>query len=167
MLFRSTLKHSATWTANTASTARRMTQEYRNLPTPVIIPMGIDADHFRRNVESLPSLYKESDGKIVLLFVGRLIEIKGVHILIEAFSLLPDTIKKNTVLWIIGDGDKKSSLQEKTKELGIENSVSFVGTVNYHNINKYYSAADIFIGPSRSEERRVGKECRSRWSPYH
>ena len=23
------------------------------------------------------------------------------------------------------------------------------------------------VGPSRSEERRVGKECRSRWSPYH
>ena len=23
------------------------------------------------------------------------------------------------------------------------------------------------IGPSRSDERRVGKECRSRWSPYH
>jgi glycosyltransferase involved in cell wall biosynthesis len=145
---RFTLKHSATWTANTASTARRMTQEYRNLPTPVIIPMGIDADHFRKNTESLPSLYQKADGKIILLFVGRLIEIKGVHILIEAFTLLPDTIKKNAVLWIIGDGDEKSSLQEKAKELGIENSVSFVGTVNYHNINKYYSAADIFIGPS-------------------
>src|ERR1035441_8320936 len=25
----------------------------------------------------------------------------------------------------------------------------------------------IWDGPSRSEERRVGKECRSRWSPYH
>src|SRR2546427_1330088 len=24
-----------------------------------------------------------------------------------------------------------------------------------------------FIVPTRSEERRVGKECRSRWSPYH
>ena len=23
------------------------------------------------------------------------------------------------------------------------------------------------IEKSRSEERRVGKECRSRWSPYH
>ena len=23
------------------------------------------------------------------------------------------------------------------------------------------------IGLARSEERRVGKECRSRWSPYH
>ena len=24
-----------------------------------------------------------------------------------------------------------------------------------------------FTQKSRSEERRVGKECRSRWSPYH
>src|SRR3712207_8583536 len=24
-----------------------------------------------------------------------------------------------------------------------------------------------FSTPGRSEERRVGKECRSRWSPYH
>ena len=23
------------------------------------------------------------------------------------------------------------------------------------------------LGDNRSEERRVGKECRSRWSPYH
>ena len=29
-------------------------------------------------------------------------------------------------------------------------------------------AADITVEfPERSEERRVGKECRSRWSPYH
>ena len=25
----------------------------------------------------------------------------------------------------------------------------------------------LVLSPSRSEERRVGKECRSRWSPYH
>src|SRR5215510_16268166 len=25
----------------------------------------------------------------------------------------------------------------------------------------------VSVGTSRSEERRVGKECRSRWSPYH
>ena len=25
----------------------------------------------------------------------------------------------------------------------------------------------VIIGLTRSEERRVGKECRSRWSPYH
>ena len=34
---------------------------------------------------------------------------------------------------------------------------------------KYVSASDEKDGDlsSRSEERRVGKECRSRWSPYH
>ena len=29
------------------------------------------------------------------------------------------------------------------------------------------SAGTILLGNVRSEERRVGKECRSRWSPYH
>src|SRR5256885_14199630 len=29
------------------------------------------------------------------------------------------------------------------------------------------SVVDLATGKSRSEERRVGKECRSRWSPYH
>src|SRR3989449_3168790 len=29
------------------------------------------------------------------------------------------------------------------------------------------AAADASVAVSRSEERRVGKECRSRWSPYH
>ena len=30
-----------------------------------------------------------------------------------------------------------------------------------------HNAAGIIPGANRSEERRVGKECRSRWSPYH
>src|SRR3712207_9554314 len=29
------------------------------------------------------------------------------------------------------------------------------------------SKASLVIDDTRSEERRVGKECRSRWSPYH
>ena len=37
------------------------------------------------------------------------------------------------------------------------------------DMKKALSAADFVQenGPERSEERRVGKECRSRWSPYH
>ena len=33
--------------------------------------------------------------------------------------------------------------------------------------NRKNSPIVLLSGPSRSEERRVGKECRSRWSPYH
>ena len=32
---------------------------------------------------------------------------------------------------------------------------------------KGYEAVAAYTGEERSEERRVGKECRSRWSPYH
>ena len=32
---------------------------------------------------------------------------------------------------------------------------------------KYNNKGDLITEVSRSEERRVGKECRSRWSPYH
>ena len=33
--------------------------------------------------------------------------------------------------------------------------------------NKTNMGPGYLRNPSRSEERRVGKECRSRWSPYH
>ena len=41
---------------------------------------------------------------------------------------------------------------------------STLGVYNY--IRKYYPDVDVRLY-LRSEERRVGKECRSRWSPYH
>ncbi len=39
-----------------------------------------------------------------------------------------------------------------------------------YNGGGYENSANMLAGlliPERSEERRVGKECRSRWSPYH
>ena len=47
------------------------------------------------------------------------------------------------------------------------NSRQFLTTANFKTIGNYM-ANDMIIGAFlRSEERRVGKECRSRWSPYH
>src|SRR5690554_1259828 len=59
-----------------------------------------------------------------------------------------------------GAGTAKADLEKLCKDIGIK-------TVTI-NINKH----DVFFNPDarkslRSEERRVGKECRSRWSPYH
>ena len=38
---------------------------------------------------------------------------------------------------------------------------------NADEIKAQTEITEIEFGSSRSEERRVGKECRSRWSPYH
>src|SRR5256885_6385789 len=36
-----------------------------------------------------------------------------------------------------------------------------------HDVRKGKDKVEVICGQGRSEERRVGKECRSRWSPYH
>src|SRR5574340_1558516 len=36
-----------------------------------------------------------------------------------------------------------------------------------YNLLSSLGAEPVPYVPDRSEERRVGKECRSRWSPYH
>ena len=50
--------------------------------------------------------------------------------------------------------------------LMIENSIGSVPVICEDKMRGIVSKADI-ITVLRSEERRVGKECRSRWSPYH
>src|SRR5256885_259393 len=59
----------------------------------------------------------------------------------------------------------------------VDDKHSLVGLVALHDLKEYLNAGQELNGviafdvmrppPSRSEERRVGKECRSRWSPYH
>jgi len=44
-------------------------------------------------------------------------------------------------------------------------ATEFVGIDNYHTI--FTDPEQLRLLRNRSEERRVGKECRSRWSPYH
>src|SRR3712207_9256748 len=45
--------------------------------------------------------------------------------------------------------------------------VQRTGSVYRYSTGTTLPAADRLVIVGRSEERRVGKECRSRWSPYH
>ena len=48
-----------------------------------------------------------------------------------------------------------------------ETTSLFPGFLELMRVHNYGAAWSSFAGQKRSEERRVGKECRSRWSPYH
>ena len=43
-------------------------------------------------------------------------------------------------------------------------AISTINMISQDSKEFYFTLDD---GKKRSEERRVGKECRSRWSPYH
>ena len=57
-------------------------------------------------------------------------------------------------------GDKVFELTGVVKKIGDIR----VGPIN---LSVKYGNRILILGANRSEERRVGKECRSRWSPYH
>ena len=64
-----------------------------------------------------------------------------------------------------GEEAEAAARRELKEELGIEaEEWTDLGLVDAIT-SQVYSPARIFL--ARSEERRVGKECRSRWSPYH
>ena len=56
-----------------------------------------------------------------------------------------------------GKRSRKVLLIDHAKKIGEKIRISGGGRCNFTNIHTH----------PRSEERRVGKECRSRWSPYH
>ena len=49
-------------------------------------------------------------------------------------------------------------------QVGIKENITFLHSYHYTHLNPKDKKA---FTKRRSEERRVGKECRSRWSPYH
>jgi glycosyltransferase involved in cell wall biosynthesis len=83
-----------------------------------------------------------------LVFVGQLIDRKGVDILIDAIPLMNN--KKIEVL-IIGDGDKLSMLKEKCYDLNLNDNVHFIGKCAKNKVLEYLKVSNVFVFPSRED----------------
>lgn len=93
------------------------------------------------------------EGKCVVLYFGRLIERKGVAVLIKAFSKLQEKIN-DSVLVIAGEGEERKKLEHLCQELEVKNVV-FVGYVDEKNKSLHYSIADVFVLPSVAHSGEV------------
>jgi glycosyltransferase involved in cell wall biosynthesis len=105
-----------------------------------VIPMGVDLKKYFVP----PAERKEQHA---LLFVGRLVEKKGLRYLIEA---MPRILEKNpsAYLRIAGDGPEKAALEQRISELKINDRVQFMGPVFNEDLPSYYQASNIVIFPS-------------------
>ncbi len=114
-----------------------------------IMPLGVDIKKFYPNIKGWKEIKKKfcKDNEFMILCVGRLVEKKGIHYLLPAFS---DVLKKqpNCNLVIVGDGYMYDSLINQAKKLGINHKVTFTKEVNHSELPKYYCAADLFVLPS-------------------
>ena len=68
-------------------------------------------------------------------------------------------------------GLNQTQVDEKISQGLTNDFTSDTSTSNWQivkrNVFTLFNALNFVIAAERSEERRVGKECRSRWSPYH
>lgn len=83
-----------------------------------------------------------------LLYVGRLVEIKGIDLLLQAMA---KTTRTEVSLTIVGDGIEEDKLRKSVQVLGLDSRVRFIGFVEGEELHRYYQECDIFILPSRLE----------------
>jgi len=104
----------------------------------------VETDFYKDNTPDISN----SNGIISFLYVGQLVERKGLNNTIKAFSKIK---KDNWILNIVGTGSEEEKLKILTKEFNLEKNINFLGYKQKNEITKYYSDADVFIMPSYSE----------------
>jgi glycosyltransferase involved in cell wall biosynthesis len=83
-----------------------------------------------------------------LLYVGRLVPLKGHATLLQAVALTRSH-HPDVQLWIVGDGPLQPSLRKLTDELGLNDSVTFFGEQG--DVSPFMLAADLFVSSSVTE----------------
>ena len=86
--------------------------------------------------------------KTVFIFVGRLIERKGIRVLLEACHQLKQQGRDDFTLLVIGEGEQKSDLQAFAKEKGLAAQTIWTGWVDYRQLGSYLQQADVFVFPT-------------------
>ncbi|MEO0211180.1 MAG: glycosyltransferase family 4 protein [candidate division WOR-3 bacterium] len=92
----------------------------------------------------LPEIKRENNR---LLFVGRLVERKGVKYLLRALKILKEQYP-HIKLTVIGAGPEEGNLKSEVEALGIQNSVDFLGLVSEEEKAREYGRAAVFVLPA-------------------
>ena len=116
----------------------------------VKIAPGIDTAHFapHSSADELRESLGLSDKKVIVS-VGRLVHRKGQDSLITA---LPEILQHHSDahVLLIGTGPHQKHLEGLVQKFSVQNSVTFIGRIQYADLPRYISVGDIFAMPSRS-----------------
>jgi glycosyltransferase involved in cell wall biosynthesis len=112
------------------------------------VELGVDVEQFRFCDESRKEVRNSlgiSEEAFLVIYTGKVIEEKGIHILYEAISKLGGKV----VGMIVGNAtnDYESFLSEKAVALGIESNIKRVKAVTQRELPRYFSAADVACWP--------------------
>jgi glycosyltransferase involved in cell wall biosynthesis len=118
----------------------------------VMIPNGVDANIYaeiqKRDLTQFRSKFALPSERIVL-FVGRLVYEKGIHVLVNAIPRVLEKVNVKTI--IVGNGYMKEQISSLVKGLGIDRKVMFTGFVDDETLRRLQTCADVSVVPSLFE----------------
>lgn len=148
-IVRSTARRALAISAVSARSKRRLTDFFEeNPPTVEIIPMGVHPE--RQEVSEARKIVARAElgawEKTIYLFLGRLVEKKGLPYLLEA--LVRADMPRDWMLLVAGDGPLRREWETLTERLGLADRVLFLGHVADHTKAACLDAADVLVVPS-------------------
>ena len=110
----------------------------------------IDTDRFVYRLEDRRYIREKLhiEKKVVVGVVGRFAAQKNPEFLLECFAEYNKLNKESVLLWI-GDGELQEKIQDRAKNMGLKGACLLLDEKN--NIEKWYSAMDLFLLPSKFE----------------
>lgn len=85
-----------------------------------------------------------NDGKHHLLYIGYLVRRKRVDLLLELMKKLTQ-MRDDVILDIVGDGESKTQLEQKSAELNLENHVKFHGFLQKQDLPRFLAKSNVFL----------------------
>lgn len=114
-----------------------------------VIENGIDLTPFAvcRQPTALRGALDTPPEATVVCCVGRLDEQKGIDVLLEALHQMD--LDPQTRVWLVGDGPQREALETRSRQLGLDANVRFLGFRS--DVPDLLQASDVFVLPSRYE----------------
>lgn len=112
-----------------------------------MVPYGTSSEEVSDKVVQAARDKYNLNGKRVIYFIGRLVDRKGVDLLIKAFNRMENS-DDSLRLVIVGDGQDRKELEALTKKLNLQNSVIFTGFITGNERYALLKLADVCAIPS-------------------
>lgn len=129
----------------------RTLRKYGLSTKALVVSNGIELSKFNPNLdhEQFDTEFGLRDEDKKILYVGRLMEEKGLDVLLNAYGIVNAKIP-NTNLIIVGKGHLRGNLEDLANKLSLKNVV-FTGFVSDSLLKQAYSSSDLFVLPSYAE----------------
>jgi len=113
----------------------------------VVIPNGIDSDRFDSRSCAQGDPMHEVGGEHIILYVGRLVYRKGIHVLVKA---MPQILRElpDARLLIAGEGVMENFIKLLIKSLDLKDHVKLLGFVPNEKLPDLYGLSQVFVLPS-------------------